>query len=380
MTTAKSASDWIDLLGDEVAEVLRDLPFAGSERIPPPKRIGLPIGHELRILNRYLRGGTSSLDPSALWWLYGGWLPRDAKRCWRALVLREALNESEWHRLLGDAFAHWKRLGLLEPGTSGWVSRFAVVPVEDLRLVVDPQEVSFRNKVHIGQDSLHLLEFVRARSNDVGGRVLDVGTGSGILLAALAAAAAAEESVGIDINPRAARVARFNADANRRTRCRIEVRDALDAALDLGRFDRVVWNAPFMFYPEEERAQRIDGDGGELGIALTLAFADRLPALLRSSGQAWIMSAGPVLADGGNALEGALRERASRLGLDITLHVLQSFWVPSLRAFHERYGIRRFESVILDCRPGRGRCDRIPSAWTRRLLDRARGLLTRSLR
>jgi len=367
-------SDWVARLDADVADVLRRLPWSRLARVPPPKRGGLPVGHELRILRRALAGGSSSLDPSGLARIHAAFLSPPAARCWRGLVLNEPLDEPSWRSLLGPAHARWRDAGLLRATDRGLVAAFRAIPVEDLLLLADPEGPSFRDKVHIGQDSLHLLEFVRARWSRTP-RLLDVGTGSGILLAALASDV--EEAVGIDINPRAVAVAGFNAALNGRTACRVEERDVLGSLDGLGRFDRVVWNAPFMFYPEEERANAVDAAGGDLGIALTLDFLERLPDLLAESGRAWIMSASPVLGSGESRLETGLRERVSRLGLDVRVDVLQSFWVPRLRAFHARHDIRRFESVILSCARGAGVVDRVPPLLARRALDGLREALMR---
>ena len=52
-------TDWIALVGEGDLARLRELPFAGLERIPPPKREGLPVGHEWRVLRRFLTGGSA---------------------------------------------------------------------------------------------------------------------------------------------------------------------------------------------------------------------------------------------------------------------------------------------------------------------------------
>jgi hypothetical protein len=367
--------DWTRILGPSDSKALRKLPFRHLSRIPPAKREGLPLGHELRILGRFVTGGTSSLDPSALSAAYLRLLRPRERQLFRALVAREPLPPGDWGQLLGDGTSAWEERGLLVREAGGLRSAFAVVPVGSLLFAVDPQEEAFPAKVHIGQDSLNLLGFLSCRPPPPGARILDVGTGSGILL--IGCAGAAREALGVDLNPRAVRAARFNTALNGLPIARAEEQDIFACDGSLGRFDRVIWNAPFIFYPEAERERNLDGYGGELGIGITLSFLEKLPELVADEGAAVVMTAAPVLVDGENRLETELRTRCPRLGFDATVHVLQSFWVPHLAEFHESYGIDRFESVILEARRGVGSVERRPSPGVRRLVDAARGLLYR---
>jgi methylase of polypeptide subunit release factors len=235
----------------------------------------------------------------------------------------------------------------------------------------------FRFRVHIGQDSLNMAEFLSARNLRADARVLDVGTGSGILL--MTAARGRREGVGVDINPRAVRLASFNAEVNGLTNCRVELRDVFESSTDLGRFDVVTWNTPFMFFPESWKETSVDGYGGHLGIEIPLKFVDLLPSLLSHRGTAFVLAAGPRMLDGSNRLDDELRRRLPALGIDANAHVLQTFWFPELREFYAQHGVEHFESVMLEIKAGQGRfVRREPPAVTaaadvaRRWLYRAR--------
>lgn len=375
-STPVQGSDWSEQLAAPDAALLRRLPLARLARIPPRKRGGLPLGHELRILGRFLVGGTSSLDPSALTSLYVALLGERQRLLFRALVLREAVAEAGWRELLGDAAREWRERGLLAAEGDALRCRFAVVPVADQLFAVDPQEQAFAGKVHIGQDSLNLLRFVARRLPPPGSRVLDVGTGSGILLCGVAREAAA---VAVDVNPRAVQVARFNAELNGLAGARVEERDVF-APWRVEPFDRVIWNAPFVFFPESERERNLDGYGGELGIAVTLRFLDRLPELLAGAGRAFVMTAAPILRDGENRLESELRARCARHRLDAQVHAGPSFWIPRLAEFHAAHAIDRFEGAILELRHGGGTVTRREPGAVQRISSAGRGWLYRLVR
>jgi SAM-dependent methyltransferase len=368
------AEDWLGRLGPADVEHLRGLPFRRLARIPPPKRGGLPIGHELRILRRFLAGGTSSLDPSALTAAYLASVGARERFLFRAFVAREALPAAAWTDELGPIAGDWQRRGLLAGDGGALRSRFAVVPIGDDVYVVDPQDASFAGKVHIGQDSLNLLEFLSQRIGaPAGRRVLDVGTGSGVLLVSWARTARA--AVAVELNPRAVELARFNAAVNDVT-CTVTGGDVFALAPTLGEFDVVVWNAPFMFLPDAERELKLDGFGGELGIGITLEFVERLPALLAADGVAVVLTSSPVI-EGVDRLGAELAEVVPRLALDVHATTVQAFWIPRLAAFHARHGITRFDSVVLELRRGRGRLTRERPPVGRRVTDAVRGLLYR---
>ena len=107
-----------------------------------------------------------------------------------------------------------------------------------------------------------------------GGRVLDVGTGSGVQ--ALLAARQAAKVVATDINPRALAFTEVNAALNGFTN--IEVRlGSLFEAVAGERFDLITCNPPYVVSPENRWAYRDSGlQGDEISRRVMLAAADHL--------------------------------------------------------------------------------------------------------
>jgi release factor glutamine methyltransferase len=373
--------DWTSSLdgtfGDSFLRDVRALDISTLQRFPPPKMGGLPFGHEIRILRRFARGASSMLDQSAFSELYRAFATPRQRLAYRALVIGEELSRGEWEHLIGaEAASAWTHHHMLSPAAAGGLrARFRAVVASGLVLIVDPLDEAFRFRVHIGQDSLNMAEFLEQRHFPPDARALDVGTGSGVLLMTIARGR--REGVGVDINPRAVRLARFNARLNELRNCRIEERDVFAASDAIGRFDIVTWNTPFMFFPESWKETSVDGYGGHLGIEIPLRFIDLLPSLLADRGVAFVLAAAPRMLDGTNRLDAELRSRLPSLGLDATAHVLQTFWVPQLREFYDQHGVRNFESVILELSVGRGRLIRRQRASITAATDALRDLVYR---
>jgi hypothetical protein len=373
--------DWTEALeGDFAQSFIQDinsLDLASLQRFPPPKVGGLPLGHEIRILRRFARGGSSMLDQSAFSELYRSFASPRQRLAYRAVAIGDELTHDDWTRLIGEpAVASWTRHQLLSPtATGGLRARFRAIAVAELILIVDPLDETFRFRVHIGQDSLNMAEFLTRRQFSRETRALDVGTGSGILL--MTVARGRGEGRAVDINPRAVRLASFNVRLNGLSNCRVEERDVFASGHELGRFDVVTWNTPFMFFPESWKETSVDGYGGHLGIEIPLKFIDLLPTLLVERGTAFVLAAGPRMLDGTNRLDAELQRRLPSLGLDAIAHVLQTFWVPGLRDFYTQHGVRNFESVLLEVSAGRGRLIRQEPAPTTAIADAVRDLIYR---
>jgi len=116
-------------------------------------------------------------------------------------------------------------------------------------------------------------------------RVVDVGTGSGAIALALAAAWPEAEVIGVDLSPEALALARENA-ALLKSRVQFAESDLL-AALD-GTFDLIVANLPYIpsrdiptLAREVRRDPHLALDGGEDGLRLIERLADDAPRVLR---------------------------------------------------------------------------------------------------
>lgn len=131
------------------------------------------------------------------------------------------------------------------------------------------------------EDTQLLLEAVSDLAL-AGRRVLEVGSGSGVVIEAVSRYGA--EVVAVDINP----------DACEATRARIGgrvLRGELMTALR-GRFDVIVFNAPYLPSSDEERVEGwLDHafHGGEGGVETSARFVRDLPRVLTPEGRALLV-------------------------------------------------------------------------------------------
>lgn len=100
------------------------------------------------------------------------------------------------------------------------------------------------------QDSVICANLMRAGSRD---RLLDLGCGTGIMSVLALLKKGVKEAVGLEIDPRAAALARKNAErCGLAEKMRVVYRDVRGAAEELGResFDKVVCNPPYFDFPD----------------------------------------------------------------------------------------------------------------------------------
>jgi len=138
-----------------------------------------------------------------------------------------------------------------------------------------------------------------------GMRVLDVGAGSGAggLHAAFLLQNAAPDVILSDINHRALRFSRINAELNGHADTTIIESDLYDA-VD-GTFDMIISNPPYLVDP---LARTYRHGGGELGSALSVRIAEEGIARLRPGGRL-LLYTGSAIVDGVDALYETLCER-----------------------------------------------------------------------
>lgn len=390
--------DWLTYLeGDfrsEVLTVLRGLPLQRLQKYPPPKITGLPFGNETRVLRRYLKGESSQLDASVLSAAYRRSASESDRRLYDAFRQNKRLSRKQWSEIIGaENVEKWIGKKFLRETEDGQVvSRFCIVGLDNMVLMVDPlndhgnpmetaalpedfkangddPNIQPFHHTYIGLDSLRQIEVMQDNELPKSGRFLDCGQGAGAIL--LYFGRRFDEAIGIDINPRAVKLAQFNAELNGLGNCRVYEDSALDLGERYGRFDLVSWNLPFIFMPPEEGENAIDAFGGDMGIGLCLDFIDRLPELLLPNGLACIAAISPILHSGKNVLEERLKEKLARLGLDCTVHVSQIYIAHNreLWQFHESFGIRKFESVYLYFKHGKGNLERVEAPVARKVLD-----------
>jgi methylase of polypeptide subunit release factors len=394
----KAQDDWISHLEGEfrreILETLRGFELSRLQRFAPPKIGGLPFGNEPRIASRFLKGESLQLEPSAFSNFYSTRMSSGEAWLYKAFRKNESLPKADWQKIVGnEAFGKWVENKCLWETENGFYCAFTVVSIDGLVFCVDPlndhgiarsEAYVYTEKpkdpgsyepfyhTYIGLDSLRMIEWMEREKLPENGRFLDCGTGSGGLL--LYFGRNFDEAVGLDINRRAAKLAKFNADLNQIDNVKTICDDAIKRTAEIGQFDLVSWNLPFIFMPDEHSDQFVDGFGGELGIGLCLQFIETLPPLLRSEGLACIAALAPILESGENVLETRLNKLLSEVGLDCTLKVAQVSMAHTkeLWDFHRAHKVKSFESVYLFLKHGKGTLKRVGSSAARRVIDKIR--------
>lgn len=152
-----------------------------------------------------------------------------------------------------------------------------------LYLFSDP--LGSRPDAVMGPGSTTALLYRASRPEGRVGRVLDLGCGAGTL--ALLLADCAEEAAGTDINPRALRIASFNAEANGIARVSFRCGNLFDATPG-ERFDLIVSQPPY--YPGAGDVFLYGGAGGD---ELAMTIIDQVCDHLAPHGEARIFAAFP---------------------------------------------------------------------------------------
>lgn len=179
----------------------------------------------------------------------------------RLFQLRGAMGEGVLRTLFGDVlFDALARLGVLIPRGERWSSRVDIFCVDGLYIATDhrfmllPEDhLDEQPVMYIGLDSMGL---VHAAPRQPVQRLLDLCTGSGVQ--ALVASRYAGSVIGVDLQPRAMRFARFNAQLNGIENVRFLQGD-LYAAVAGARFDTILGNPPFVPSPHADGLTFRDG-------------------------------------------------------------------------------------------------------------------------
>jgi carbamoyltransferase len=182
----------------------------------------------------------------------------------RLFLLRSVVPEVCLTQIFGeDLFATLRDLGVLIPRGNAWASRIDLFDVEGLYIATDhrymilPEDKIDENPVmYVGMDSMGLVHTAPRYSVD---RVLDLCCGGGIQ--GLIASRYAKSVASVDINPRAIRYARFNAQLNGIDNIQFHLGSLYQAVQ--GKFDTILANPPFVPSPTQEFRFRDGGNTGE---------------------------------------------------------------------------------------------------------------------
>ncbi len=198
------------------------------------------------------------------------------------------------------------RCGALRGHDDAVYSRLRLMPFGGLLLASDEADAHEDPVMGPGATTQELLD---ALPSALEGRLLDVGCGAGSL--ALAAAhRGATEVVGVDIDPRAVALARFNARVNGIDNARFATGDLLEPVAG-DTFAYVVAQPPFVTQPPEVEAATYL-HGGSRGDELALRMLGQIPAALGPGGRALVLmdTAPPASTSLLDHLQSALGTRA----------------------------------------------------------------------
>lgn len=175
-----------------------------------------------------------------------------------------------------------RRADALVRRPDGIASRVRVVPFCGIHIASDPMQTQGDPVMGPGAFTQEMADLMPISAGD---RVLDVGSGAGSL-ALVAAARGAGTVVGVDLHPRAAAVASFNAVLNDLT-ARFETGD-LTAPVTGEQFDLLVAQPPFVVKPDDVEATTYL-HGGPEGDELALRLCGEIPGVLDDGGRALVL-------------------------------------------------------------------------------------------
>jgi SAM-dependent methyltransferase len=159
-----------------------------------------------------------------------------------------------------------------------------------------------------GGGTQYLARLLRARPRD---SVLDVGTGAGSL-ALVAARAGARRAVGVDLNPRAIDLSRFNAKLNG-VSAEFHVGDAVEPVASES-FQLVLSQPPYVVRPPDH-AEQTFLFGGARGDELPLHFLRGISRVLAPGGRAYVLMQSAVRE--GDPLLSRLRQAVGDAKVDL---------------------------------------------------------------
>ncbi|MDZ8056256.1 MAG: carbamoyltransferase C-terminal domain-containing protein [Aulosira sp. ZfuVER01] len=206
----------------------------------------------------------------------------------RLFLLRGVLTQVRLREIFGDeVFSTLCSLGVLIQRGEDWASRvdlFAVAGLyvaTDHRYIILPEDRVDEDVVmYVGMDSMGL---VYTAPQYPANRVLDLCCGSGVQ--SLIASRYTKEAIGVDINPRAIRFARFNAQLNGISNTHFYLGNLYEAAS--GYFDTILANPPFVPSPSQECRFR---DGGATGEEILAQIITESAKHLTPNGRLFIVS------------------------------------------------------------------------------------------
>lgn len=194
----------------------------------------------------------------------------------RLFLLRHSLQKERMIEILGDyCFQALCNLGIVISRGKLFASRVDIYCVNEFFIATDHRYMIYEEDdiqenpvMYIGMDSLGLVHTVPKYLSP---NTLDLCTGSGIQ--AITASCYSNKVVGIDINPRAIRFARFNAQLNGVSNIKF-IEGSLYIPINNEKFDTILANPPFVPSPDHNLDFRDGGNNGEKILEVIIRNAD----------------------------------------------------------------------------------------------------------
>ena len=195
----------------------------------------------------------------------------------RLFQLRTSISEDRLRHIFSeDDVRLMEALGLISENQNEYSGRVDIFCVDGLLIATDhrymlkPEDALNEDPVmYIGMDSFGLVQSAPRVAADT---VLDLCCGSGVQ--GLAAIRYAKKVVAVDVNPRAIRFSRFNAQLNGIDNYEALQGNLYEAVLDQ-KFDCILANPPFVPSPTEDLKFRDGGETGENILAEIIQGASR---------------------------------------------------------------------------------------------------------
>jgi methylase of polypeptide subunit release factors len=206
----------------------------------------------------------------------------------RMFFLGRAISTSEWEAVAsGEVRTAFSDLGLIEPASNGRIrSSVVLYRISDVYVTSDRFTTDEGEVVRPAEDSVYYAltetaqHYIHSLPRRPCGRVLDIGSGSGV--ASLLLAGHAEQIVATDITDRSVLFTEFNAKLNRFENIVTRL-GSLYEPVEGMQFDLITCHPPYDISISSKRY--IYADGGTDGEFVTRGVIAGLPRMLKPNGQ-----------------------------------------------------------------------------------------------
>lgn len=222
-----------------------------------------------------------------------------------------------------------------------------VTPLGSLYLLSSfpEQDENAETRVYLAAESLFFAGLLKKRlSGKRFGSGLDVGTGSGIQ--AMVLSQFCEKVVGVDINPKAVKIARSNALLNQLDNVEFTISDAF-RGLGNRKFDVIVSNPPYVFLPESRKKELWAYGGSDYGTEIPMKILEGVDEHLNDGGTFHMIAVSPVI-DGEDFFLSRLCDKFSRWDYSFTYTVYDITCDFPDQDLYRRHGVQKCCDILVE--------------------------------